>query len=181
MTGNFAATYESCSTAIYRNGRTETIRPCTNETSTLARALNQNGSLKPDDFLNLLRNCSKKHFELTKSCAQGQGWDRHLFCLKQLALEKDGKLPEIFQDESYQRINQIIMSTSTLSTAAIIGGAFCPVTPKGFGMGYMITNEGLGVNLSSYSNHTNGQEFIQALKDTFKQFRDHLHTAGKNA
>lgn len=29
--GKFAATYESCSTSIYRAGRTETVRPLTDE------------------------------------------------------------------------------------------------------------------------------------------------------
>lgn len=32
QTGKFVASYESCSTAAFKHGRTETIRPCTTAT-----------------------------------------------------------------------------------------------------------------------------------------------------
>ena len=43
--GSFAATYESCSTAIYRQGRTETVRPLTREAAEVAEAFNSPGNM----------------------------------------------------------------------------------------------------------------------------------------
>ena len=42
--GSFATTYESCSTAIYRKGRTETVRPLTKEAAEVAEAFNSPGN-----------------------------------------------------------------------------------------------------------------------------------------
>ena len=47
----------------------------------------------------------------------GQGWDRHLFALKNVHLTEYGDskpLPDVFTDEAYQNINQNKISTSTL-------------------------------------------------------------------
>ena len=41
--GSFAPTYESCSTAIYRKGRTETVRPLTKEAAEVSEAFNSPG------------------------------------------------------------------------------------------------------------------------------------------
>ena len=61
--GSFAATYESCSTAIYRQGRTETVRPLTREAAEVAEAFNCPESSRPGKgaMLELLRKCSKRH------------------------------------------------------------------------------------------------------------------------
>ena len=65
----------------------------------------------------------------------GQGFDRHLFALKYLSASKGDVLPDIFQDPAYTNINHIILSTSTLSSPAILAGGFGPVVPDGYGYG----------------------------------------------
>jgi hypothetical protein len=55
--------------------------------------------------------------------------------LKNLAEEDDGKLPEIFTDPSYQKINHIILSTSTVRSPSFVISGFGPVTPNGYGVG----------------------------------------------
>lgn len=66
----------------------------------------------------------------------GKGFDRHLFGLKTLAEEEEGgRVPELFTDPNYQKLNHIILSTSTVSSPAILIGGFAPVTPDGFGVG----------------------------------------------
>lgn len=37
--GQFCQTYEACMTRLFRDGRTETVRPCTNEAATWVRAM----------------------------------------------------------------------------------------------------------------------------------------------
>lgn len=72
-------------------------------------------------------------FDLTLTLL-GQGFDRHLFALRKLA-EKEGRLPGIYQDEAYARINHNKLSTSTLASPAVRIGAFGPVVRDGFGLG----------------------------------------------
>jgi len=68
----------------------------------------------------------------------GQGFDRHLFGLRHTA-QKLGQMPALFKDPAYAKINHNILSTSTLSSPAVIIGGFAPVVPDGYGVGeYMM-------------------------------------------
>jgi len=65
----------------------------------------------------------------------GQGFDRHLLGLKQIAEQQGGTLPELFRDPAYMLFNHIILSTSTLPHSAVQKGGFAPVVPNGYGVG----------------------------------------------
>ena len=108
----------------FRHGRTETVRPLTQEMRVCAQAFYE-GKEARQELLKLLQECSKAHTELTKLAAQGKGWDRHLFALKLLAQEEGEQLPNLFVDEAYQEVNQIVLSTSTLSSANFGVGGEC--------------------------------------------------------
>ena len=68
------------------------------------------------------------------SCLPGQGFDRHLFALKNLA-QSHGKLPDLYKDPAYSYINKYILSTSTLSAPGVNLGGFGPVVEDGYGIG----------------------------------------------
>ena len=55
--------------------------------------------------------------------------------MKDLALKQNKKLHDFYSDASYQKMNHIILSTSTLSSPAVQIGGFCPVVPDGYGIG----------------------------------------------
>ena len=169
LNGSFVPTYESCSTAIHRHGRTETVRPCTVETSKLAEYFNSGKDIKAEQVLELMRDCSKKHMDLTKMAAQGKGWDRHFFAMKKTAESEGGKLPDIFLDEAFININQIILSTTTLSGNKFKGGGFCPVTPNGYGIGYQIRDDDAGFSVSTYKEHASSDDMMQAIESTSKE------------
>ena len=97
----------------------------------------------------------------------GQGFDRHLFALRQLA-EKSGIKPDIFEDDAYRMINHNILSTSTLSSPVVIGGGFGPVVEDGYGIGYMIQDQRLGVVITSYRNQRSVDEYVNSLEESFK-------------
>ena len=117
-----------------------------------------------------LQKCSKAHTEMTKLAAQGKGWDRHLFALKLLAIESGtDRLPPIFEDQAFQFCNEIILSTSTLSSTNFGVGGFCPVSPKGYGLGYQIRDQDLGAVISVYKNHSiSSTDMVQALEKSFQ-------------
>jgi len=71
--GKTAATYESCSTAAFKHGRTETIRSATTATANACRLFHRPTSSRPsnDELLSALLECTAKHNQLTKEAAMG--------------------------------------------------------------------------------------------------------------
>ena len=174
--GKVPATYESCSTAAYKKGRTECVRSCTVETKAVARAFNSSTRVSKEEKLRLLQETSKKHNELTKNGAMGQGWDRHLFAMRDLSsnILQEPALPELFLDPHYANINKNVLSTSTLSTDNVVRGGFCPVVPNGFGLPYMISKDQCGASVSAYKDQNSATQFADTLKTVLEELRQTL-------
>uniref|UniRef100_A0A3Q1CY03 Carnitine O-palmitoyltransferase 2, mitochondrial n=2 Tax=Amphiprion ocellaris TaxID=80972 RepID=A0A3Q1CY03_AMPOC len=169
--GQTVATYESCSTAAFKHGRTETIRPASIHTKKCSQAfVSQPGKHSVEELRGMLNECSKYHGQLTKEAAMGQGFDRHLFAMRYLANSKGQPLHGLYMDPAYAAINHNILSTSTLTSPAVSLGGFAPVVPDGFGVGYGVHDEWIGCNVSSYPTR-NVHEFLQcvhkSLEDIF--------------
>lgn len=169
--GQTVATYESCSTAAFRHGRTETIRPATIHTKQCSHAfVCQPGKHSVEQLKAMLHECSKYHGQLTKEAAMGQGFDRHLFAMRYLANTKGQALHSLYADPAYSAINHNILSTSTLTSPAVNLGGFAPVVPDGFGVGYGVHDDWIGCNVSTYPAR-NVHEFLQcvhkSLEDIF--------------
>ncbi|XP_037105261.1 carnitine O-palmitoyltransferase 2, mitochondrial [Syngnathus acus] len=149
--GQTVATYESCSTAAFRHGRTETIRPASAFTKRCAHAfVNEPARHAAGELLDMLRHCSDYHGQLTKEAAMGQGFDRHLFALRCLSAEAGRPPHDLYADPAYAAINHNILSTSTLSSSAVRLGGFAPVVPDGLGVGYGVHDNWIGCNVSGY-------------------------------
>ncbi|XP_025283437.1 carnitine O-palmitoyltransferase 2, mitochondrial isoform X1 [Canis lupus baileyi] len=169
--GRTVATYESCSTAAFKHGRTEAIRPASIFTKKCSEAFVREPSRhSAGELCQMMAECSTYHGQLTKEAAMGQGFDRHLFALRYLAAAKGIALPELYLDPAYRQINHNILSTSTLSSSTVNIGGFAPVVPDGFGIGYAVHDKWIGCNVSSYPGR-NAREFLQcvekALEDIF--------------
>ncbi|XP_036300949.1 carnitine O-palmitoyltransferase 2, mitochondrial isoform X1 [Pipistrellus kuhlii] len=169
--GQTVATYESCSTAAFKHGRTETIRPASVFTKRCSEAFVREASKhSAGELKQMMAECSKYHGQLTREAAMGQGFDRHLFALRYLAAAQGIALPELYLDPAYGQINHNILSTSTLTSPAVNIGGFAPVVPDGFGVGYAVHDNWIGCNVSSYTSR-NAREFLQcvqkALEDMF--------------
>lgn len=76
----FSLTYEASMTRLFREGRTETVRPCTIESSAWVRAMG-NSALSATEKVNLLYEACKRHQLGYQDAMCGRGIDRHLFCL----------------------------------------------------------------------------------------------------
>jgi carnitine O-palmitoyltransferase 2 len=167
MYQRFVSTYESCSTAVYKHGRTETIRPVTNETKNFIELLKKSNN---EQLKDLLKKSSEKHQQLIKEAATGQGFDRHLFALKYLQQTEnhEEKLHPIYTDKSYQLINHNILSTSTVASKHIAAGGFGPVVNDGFGIGYLIDDDQCGLLVTSYMKNELA-DFMQAANESYKE------------
>ncbi|CAF0832301.1 unnamed protein product [Didymodactylos carnosus] len=163
----FVGTYESCSTAVFKHGRTETIRPVTMETREFIEKVEQKQA-NPE----MLKKCSDKHQQLIKEAAMGQGFDRHLFALKYLQeVEKKEQLHPIYTDTSYQLINHNILSTSTVASKHIAAGGFGPVVNNGFGIGYLIDDDQCGLLVTSY-HEKELKDFVDTAGESYKNIND---------
>ncbi|XP_018578914.1 carnitine O-palmitoyltransferase 2, mitochondrial [Anoplophora glabripennis] len=168
MTGKFVPTYESCSTAAFKHGRTETVRSCTTATKAFTLAITSKNKPSDTELKNMISDCSRVHNQLTREAAMGQGFDRHLFALKKFA-DKTNMVCNIFDDPDYAFLNNIILSTSTLNSPAIYAGGFGPVVKDGLGVAYIIKDDQLGVLVTCYPPYQSGSDFIDSLRGTFDE------------
>lgn len=166
--GYTPVTYESCSTSAFKHGRTETIRPATMATKKCVEAI-CSGKSTPADIRAMIDECSKVHNQLTKEAALGKGFDRHLFALKNLQVQNNEELHDIFTDPVYGKANNFTLSTSTLHGEAFVAGGFAPVIKDGYGVGYGMPEKNFGTLISSYTPHTNGEDLARCLKDGLDQ------------
>uniref|UniRef100_A0A8C7J803 carnitine O-palmitoyltransferase n=1 Tax=Oncorhynchus kisutch TaxID=8019 RepID=A0A8C7J803_ONCKI len=75
----FCLTYEASMTRLFREGRTETVRSCSNEGCAFVKAVESGEG--PEHCRRLFRLAAEKHQNLYRLAMTGSGIDRHLFCL----------------------------------------------------------------------------------------------------
>ncbi|KAG8183892.1 hypothetical protein JTE90_002461 [Oedothorax gibbosus] len=170
----FVATYESCSTSAFKHGRTETVRPLTMATKQYVEESHKRNRASNSELREILKQCTKVHNQLTKEAAMGQGFDRHLFALRNFAEQKGSKIPDLYQDPVYAEANHYVLSTSTLYGPAFSLGGFAPVIPDGFGLGYGFLDDVTGCLISSYSPLRDGAGFAEALTKSYDEIYDVL-------
>nr|XP_057905457.1 carnitine O-palmitoyltransferase 1, liver isoform isoform X2 [Doryrhamphus excisus] len=177
--GGFSLTYEASMTRLFREGRTETVRSCSNESSAFVKALE---SAEPADHCcHLFRLASERHQNLYRLAMTGAGIDRHLFCLyvvsKYLGVES-AFLKEVLSEPwrlstSQTPVQQMeLFDLKNHPEFVSLGGGFGPVADDGYGVSYIIVGEDM-INFhvsSKYScsetdSHRFGAQINKALQD----------------
>uniref|UniRef100_A0A4W5RLI1 carnitine O-palmitoyltransferase n=1 Tax=Hucho hucho TaxID=62062 RepID=A0A4W5RLI1_9TELE len=174
--GMFCLTYEASMTRLFREGRTETVRSCSNESCAFIKAL-EGGEV----CRRLLRHASEKHQNLYKHAMTGAGIDRHLFCLyvvsKHLGVDSPF-LKEVLSEPWHLSTSQTPVQQVELFDMVnhpeyiSCGGGFGPVADDGYGVSYII----MGENMMNFhisckhscpqtSSHKYGGQIRQALLD----------------
>lgn len=168
--------YESCSTAGFKHGRTETLRPSTPEIQQAIK-LFRSASTPTGHLYEAMKECSNKHTTLARQASMGQGFDRHLLGLKSMA--NPSHLPTLFTHPSYHHLNHSLLSTSTLTSPAILAGGFAPTAKDALGIGYTVTDENIKIMLCGYPEHRNLQEYNEVLLQTFEELNVVLKKVGR--
>nr|KAF6267555.1 carnitine palmitoyltransferase 1B [Myotis myotis] len=181
--GKFCLTYEASMTRLFREGRTETVRSCTNESTAFVKAMVQ-GSHTKADLQNLFRKASEKHQNLYRLAMTGAGIDRHLFCLYVVSKYLGVSSPFLAEvlSEPWR------LSTSQTAQFQIgmfdpkkypnhlgAGGGFGPVADDGYGVSYMIAGENtIFFHISSKfsSSETNAQRFGNHIRQALLDIAD---------
>ncbi|KAK1881321.1 Carnitine O-palmitoyltransferase 1 liver isoform [Dissostichus eleginoides] len=145
----FCLTYEASMTRLFKEGRTETVRSCSNESSAFVRAL-ENG--EPAHVCRrLFQEASEKHQNLYRLAMTGSGIDRHLFCLyvvsKYLGVESPF-LKEVLSEPWRLSTSQSPMHVEMFDIVnhpeyVSCGGGFGPVADDGYGVSYSFMGDNI--------------------------------------
>ncbi|UJF25029.1 choline/carnitine O-acyltransferase [Suttonella sp. R2A3] len=133
------STYEAVDMRHYIQGRTECLRPVSEQSLALVRAMaNSKATLAQLEAFN------DEHKARIKACKRGEGVHRHLLGLQIMAEQGDEDVA-FFKDEGLRLLSEDFLSSSSLGPHHTIGNvAFAPTHA-----------EGLGVNYSANRNHLN--------------------------
>ncbi|KAL7322497.1 carnitine O-acetyltransferase yat1 [Mucor circinelloides] len=161
--GKSECTYEPAMTKTFLHGRTEAIRSVSEASVNFVKIFYSKNATSHEK-LEALRNSLKYHTKLTRECSMGLGQDRHLYALECVwdRLYKDQKKPRIFTDRGWKTLNHTVISTSNCGNPALRLFGFGPVVSDGFGIGYIIKEDGIAFVASS--KHRQTQRFLDTLK-----------------
>lgn len=149
--GRFSLTYEASMTRLFREGRTETVRPCTIESTAWVKSM-EDKSTSTTERVRLLNEACKRHQVGYQDAMCGRGVDRHLFCLYVVSkyLEIDSPfLKEILSEPWRLSTSQTPhgqtpkMDLKKNPHCISAGGGFGPVSTDGYGVSYIIAGEDL--------------------------------------
>ncbi|KAG9241769.1 carnitine acetyl transferas-like protein [Calycina marina] len=88
-------------------------------------------------------------------------------------------LPSIFSDPGWDRLNNTVLSTSNCGNPSLRQFGFGPTSGDGFGIGYIIKDEGISICASS--KHRQTKRFIDALEIYLLEIRRVLKTTQRKA
>ena len=115
---------------------------------------------------------AKAHVREVKAAAKGQDVDRHLYALLCLARTNGEDVPDLYQTEAWRRLNHTVLSTSNCGNPSLRLFGFGPVSPDGYGLGYIIKDGALSFCAASKNRQTS--RYLGMLKKTHRLFRSVL-------
>ncbi|CAF4203844.1 unnamed protein product, partial [Rotaria socialis] len=205
--GHFNLTYEASMTRLFRDGRTETVRSCSIESSAWVLAM-EDRTVSREERARLLRAACDYHQHQYRDAMSGKGIDRHLFCLYVLSkflnldspflhqvLQEPWKLstsqtPTIYDDKRLSRFiaekPQLAekVGLSRLKCISSAGGGFGPVAADGYGVSYIIASEDLiffHISSNKSSPETDSTRFGQHIKQAMQDMRELLEEQTSSA
>lgn len=177
----FLLTYESAMTRLYRDGRTETVRPCTADSCAFVKGM-VDSNLSKEEKRNLLAKACATHSVNIRKAMAGEGVDRHLFCLYVVSkyLEIDSPfLNEILSEPWHISTSQTAADQMQIATynkdrsVTPGGGGFGPVADDGYGLSYLITGHTLIVHITSKKSAplTSASRFSDTIHESFMEMK----------
>uniref|UniRef100_A0A3Q3W6X4 Peroxisomal carnitine O-octanoyltransferase n=1 Tax=Mola mola TaxID=94237 RepID=A0A3Q3W6X4_MOLML len=139
--------YETATTRKFYHGRTDTMRPCTQEAVRWCAAM-----MDPTCDRKSMLLASQKHNKLMAEAQEGKGFDRHLLGLYLIAKEEGAPIPELFSDPLYSRSGgggNFVLSSSLVGYTTVLG-AVAPMVHHGYGFFYRIRDDRIVISISAW-------------------------------
>eukprot|EP00039_Didymoeca_costata_P003532 m.68234 g.68234 ORF g.68234 m.68234 type:complete len:654 (-) comp11950_c0_seq2:250-2211(-) len=159
--GSFPSTYESVQMKTFLHGRTEAGRSCTAEFKVFAESF-ASDACSLEEKRELFSKAIVAHSTMTKICSCGQGIDRHMFGLQSMCTRLGVPVPKLFSTPAHKKFNTILLSTSNCGNPSLRLFGFGPVADGGFGIGYIIKENGLHYCVSAKQRQT--ERYVRMLK-----------------
>lgn len=187
--GKFVQTYEAGLARIFKDGRTETIRSCSNQAVAFVKEM-LNRESDNERRKKALQDAVRFHGLLTKQAMIGEGVDRHLFALCCVAMA-GGSMPEFLEKYKHSTWADSKIKNWELSTSCAPNGFGEFFNSKkypmlismgagfgwtnGFGVGYQLNDESITFhtscnktqNLSVDEFHDNLHESLVSISQLF--------------
>ncbi|XP_067849726.1 carnitine O-palmitoyltransferase 1, liver isoform-like isoform X1 [Heptranchias perlo] len=183
--GKFCLTYEASMTRLFREGRTETVRSCTSQSTEFVLSM-MDSTQTSEQKLKFFKIAAEKHQSMYRHAMTGAGIDRHLFCLyvvsKYLGVDSPflkEVLSEPWKLSTSQTPHQQVdlLDLNRFPEYVSSGGGFGPVADDGYGVSYIMVGENLiNFHISSKfsspetDSHRFGKHFRQAMLDILTLF-----------
>jgi len=176
LNGKTESTYESANTKKFLSGRTETLRSVTKESVQFTKTWSDPKAAK-EQKIGSLKVATEAHIKRALLAKNGLGVDRHLFALRNLAYQKQQRLPRytvpsLFQDPTYSSMCSNVLSTSNVSAPIFDLFGFGPVISNGLGLAYNIHNDTLRFNVTSWIGEA--KKFTDKLEESLNDIKKTL-------
>ncbi|XP_029306512.1 peroxisomal carnitine O-octanoyltransferase isoform X1 [Cottoperca gobio] len=143
--------YETAMTRKFYHGRTETMRPCTQEAVNWCKAM-MDPTCDADAKRKAMLVAFNKHNKLMTEAQEGKGFDRHLLGLYLIAKEEGLPTPELFMDPLYAKSGgggNFTLSSSLVGYTTVLG-AVAPMVHHGYGFFYRIRDDRIVVSITAW-------------------------------
>jgi carnitine O-acetyltransferase len=140
--------YESGALRQFHLGRTEIIRACSSEAADFVRAMLASYATQSEKAV-LLSKALATHAQLTRDALSFDSFDRHLFGLKQIALENRVQLPSLYESVAFRRATHFYISSSQISSRYEEVTTYGPLVEDGYGCAYNIMETKLLFGISA--------------------------------
>ncbi|KAM3872708.1 peroxisomal carnitine O-octanoyltransferase [Diretmus argenteus] len=177
MHGRPGSCYETAMTRRFYHGRTETMRPCTQEAVHWCQAM-LDPTWSTDAKRRALQLAFNKHNKLMAEAQNGKGFDRHLLGLYLIAKEEGRPTPDLFMDPVYAKSGgggNFVLSSSLVGYTTVLG-AVAPMVHHGYGFFYRIRDDRIVASITAWKSdpHTDAESLFQNLCSSL---HDILHLA----
>ncbi|XP_028983744.1 peroxisomal carnitine O-octanoyltransferase-like isoform X1 [Betta splendens] len=143
--------YETATTRTFYHGRTETMRPCTQEAVNWCKAM-MDPTCEVDFKRKAMLVAFNKHNKLMSEAQDGKGFDRHLLGLYLIAKEEGLPTPELYMDPLYAKSGgggNFVLSSSLVGYTTILG-AVAPMVHHGYGFFYRIRDDRIVASVTAW-------------------------------
>ncbi|TIA85373.1 hypothetical protein E3P99_04015 [Wallemia hederae] len=168
LRGHAPGVYESCQTRKFLYGRTEVIRPTSNESTKFVQLM-RDANASDSDRVSALHAAAKRHLTYAGWAANGVAVDRHIYGLKN-CIEQGEELHPALRDAALARSSKWDLSTSQLSSPFFDGWGYSEVTPDGFGVAYAIQDKSIRWTITCTNGE--GKELGHCLTESANELRD---------
>jgi len=169
--GTATATYETASTRLFLQGRTETIRTLSRESAEFVKSMIDPTSSVAERHSRLVA-ATVTHNKSTRDAAMGKGIDRHLLGLR--VQMREGESSPFLDDELFGLSQEWNLSTSGLSAGdRFLGTGFGAPFHDGYGINYLTGAHVLkfGIESKHSSSLTSTHAFKRYILDSLAEMK----------